>query len=251
VSLRHATAARRGAVCGAALAALLLSGCGSAGSPRVTARPASATSSASTAPAARTTPEVAPPAVVASGPLAAAVRLAKSIYGNETHGPKLHAQTVRIAGDEILLEALARGDLRAAQAEGEAQLQRPQNHFEHVTRIAVLRGSREVVNATVNADGVFVVAGARRTLTFHGRVVGTLLVSLQDVTGFVKLIHRHTGFEALARGSSGHIRTSLQAARLVALPPSGRVTIAGRSYAVVSFHERAWRGEPLTVWIFK
>jgi hypothetical protein len=251
VSLDHATAARRGAACVVALAALVLAACGSAGSPRVTARPASATSAASTTPAAPTAPEREPPALAASGPLAAAIRLAKSIYNNETHGPKLHAQTVRIAGDEVLLEALARGDLRGAQAEADAQLRRPQNHFEHVTRIAVLRGSREVVNATVNADGVFVVAGSHRTLTFHGRVVGTLLVSLQDVTGFVKLIHRHTGTEALARGSSGHVRTSLHAARLVILPPAGRVTIAGRSYAVRSFHERAWRGEPLTVWVFK
>jgi hypothetical protein len=251
VSLDHATAARRGATAVVALAALLLPACGSAGSPRVTARPASATPPVSTAPAPPTAPEGEQPAVAASGPLAAAVQVAKRIYGNETHGPKLHAQTTRIAGDGILLEALARGDFRSAQAEAQAQLKRPQNHFEHVTRIAVLRGSREVVNATVNADGVFVVAGSRRTLTFHGRAVGTLLVSLQDVTGFVKLIHRHAGTEALARGSSGHIRTSLQAARLVTLPHAGRVTIAGRSYSVLSFHERAWRGEPLTVWVFK
>ena len=83
----------------------------------------------------------------------------------------------------------------------------------------------------------------------RGRALGTLLVSLQDVTGFVKLVHRRTGAEVLVRGASGHVRTSLAAAASVRLPMSGRVTIAGRGYFVRSFIEIGWGKEPLTVWI--
>ena len=88
-------------------------------------------------------------------------------------------------------------------------------------------------------------------LRSHGRALGTLLVSLQDVTGFVKLVHRRTGAEVLVRGASGHVRTSLSAAASMRLPTSGRVTITGRSYLVRSFGEIGWANELLTVWILE
>jgi hypothetical protein len=179
------------------------------------------------------------------------VNVAKATYYNETKGRKLFQQLGRIARDGILLDALSRGDLAGAQAEADAQLRRPVNHFAHVTRISVIRGSRVLVNATVNSDGVYVVAPGTRVLRSHGRVLGTLLVSLQDVTGFVKLVHRLTGAEVLVRGASGHVRTSLGAAASVRLPSSGHVTIAGRGYFVRSFPEVGWGNEPLTVWILE
>jgi hypothetical protein len=179
------------------------------------------------------------------------VARAKQIYFNETNGWKLRQQLQRIGSDGILLNALSRGDLAGAQAEGDAQLRAPINHYAHVTRISVISGSRVLVNATVNSDGVFVVAPGTRALRLRGRLLGTLLVSLQDVTGFVKLTHRDTGAEVLARGGSGHVRTSLAAAAAVRLPASGRITIAGRGYLVRSFREVAWGNEPLTVWILQ
>jgi hypothetical protein len=179
------------------------------------------------------------------------VNVAKATYYNETKGPKLFQQLGRIARDGILLDALGRGDLAGAQAEADAQLRSPVNHLAHVTRIGVNRGSRVLVNATVNSDGVFVVAPGTRILRLHGRLLGTLLVSLQDVTGFVKLVHRLTGAEVVVRGASGHVRTSLGAAAGVRLPSSGHVTIAGRGYFVRSFGEIGWGNEPLTVWILE
>ena len=177
------------------------------------------------------------------------VAKAKAIYLNEVEGFKLSQQLTRIASDQILLAALARGDVAAAQAEANAQLRAPIEHYAHVTRIGVLQGSRVVVNATVNSDGVFVVAPGSRVLRWRGRVLGTLLVSLQDVTGFVKLVDHITGAEALVRGSSGNVRTSLPAAERVRLPASGSVTIAGRAYLVKSFTATGWGNETLTVWV--
>jgi hypothetical protein len=181
--------------------------------------------------------------------LAAAVLAAQRAYNRETKGSKLRQETARIAADAILLGALARGDVSGARAEAQAQLLSPSNHFDHVTRISVLRGSRVLVNATLNSDGAYVVAPARRELALHGRHEGTLMVSIQDVTGFVKLVHRRTGAEVVARGRSGQVRASLPAAARARLPASGAVRIAGRSYLVRSFGELGWGGEPLTVWI--
>jgi hypothetical protein len=182
--------------------------------------------------------------------------VAKASYHSETKGRHLMQQLSRIARDGVLLGALSRGDVAGAQAEADAQLRSPSNHFDHVTRISVVRGSRVLVNATINSDGVFVVAPGSRVLRLHGRPLGTLLVSIQDVTGYVKVVHDLTGADVVARGASGRVRTSRGAPTGVRLPPSGQVTIAGRRYFVRSFHETGWgnepRGnEPLTIWILE
>ena len=181
--------------------------------------------------------------------LAASVLAARRAYNRETNGSKLRQETARIAADATLLRALARGDVAGARAEAQAQLLSPSNHFDHVTRISVLRGPRVLLNATLNSDGTYVVAPARRELTRRGRRVGTLLVSIQDVTGFVKLVHRRTGAEVVVRGGSGQVRASLSAAARAGLPRTGGVRVAGRNYLVRSFGELGWGGEPLTVWV--
>lgn len=181
--------------------------------------------------------------------IAASVRAAAGAYGRETRGWKLRREADRIGRDSILLSALARGDVAAAQAEADAQLLSGANHLAHVTRISVVRGQRALVNATLNSDGSFVVAPARRDLRLRGRRLGTLMVSIQDVTGFVKLVHRRTRAEVVVRGAGGQVRASLAAAVPVPLPAAGNVMIAGRSYAVRSFRELGWGNEALMVWI--
>jgi CBS domain-containing protein len=232
---------RRGSMAGSALVAIsasviVLAACGSIPSTHTSAQSLPSSSAA----VVRATGRSRIDGIVTS---------AKATYRNESKGAKLFQQLGRIARDGVLLGALSRGDLVGAQAEADAQLRSPVNHLAHVTRISVLRGSRVLVNATENSDGVFVVAPGRRTVRLHGRLLGTLLVSLQDVTGFVKLVHHLTGAEVLVRGASGHVRTSLGAAVRVRLPMSGYVTIAGRRYFVRSFREIGWANEPLTVWI--
>ena len=185
-----------------------------------------------------------------------AVERAKQVYANETRGSKTHSELARIARDGALLDALRRGDTTGVQAEADAQLHIPLNHVAHVTRVAVNRGPRVLVNATVNADGSFVVAPATHALNANGRNLGTLLVSVQDITGFVKLVHDLTGADVLVRGSSGRVRTSLGTAAGVRLPRSGTATIAGRRYFVQSFGEIGWGSEAraheaLTVWVLE
>ncbi len=229
-----------------------------------------ATHSASTPPASATlSPRIAvapqrsasrPPAPAgaqgASAPerrIARTVAVAQATYRDEVAGGKLVQQLGRIARDGVLLAALARGDLAGAQAEAHAQLFSTANHLDHVTRIAVVRGSHEIVNATVNTNGVFVVAPGRRVLRARGRTVGTLWVSIQDVVGYAKLVHNLTGAAVVVRGPSGQVRTSpgAGAAAGARLPQAGRVTVAGRAYGVRSFGEAGWGGEALTVWVLQ
>ena len=196
------------------------------------------------------------------GRLGAIVAVARATYWGETRGPVLRAQLARIARDPRLLGALARGDYAAAQAAADAQLASPANHTEHVTRIAVARGpggaggpsgagGQLVVNATVNGNGVFVCAPGARVLRVHGRVVGTLLVSIQDVIGYAKLVHNLTHAQVLVRGSSGQVRTSPGASARLPLPSAGRVLVAGRAYAVSTLSLVGWGGEALRVWVLQ
>jgi hypothetical protein len=73
-------------------------------------------------------------------------------------------------------------------------------------------------------------------------------VSIQDVIGFIKLVHKYDGGDVVVRRSRGQARTSL-ATMPGALPRSGCTSIAGRRYAVDAFGERGFAGERLTVWV--
>jgi hypothetical protein len=251
-------APRAGTVLGpAAIFVVALAACGSTPSARTSAQPPTSSanprsvhaSTQSLSPSSATTPSKALQARPRRSRIDRIVDVAKSSYHSETKGRALLQQLGRIARDGVLLNALRRGDVAGAQAEADAQLTSPANHFAHVTRISVVRGSRVLVNATVNSDGVFVVAPGSRVLRSRGRPLGTLLVSIQDVTGYVKVVHDLTGADVVARGASGHVRTSRGAPSFGRLPRSGPVTLAGRRYDVRSFRELGWGNEPLTVWI--
>jgi hypothetical protein len=257
----HRATGRRGSRTGSTLVAIVafavaLVACGSTPSAQTAAEPATSPPRSGVA---HTLPlRASPPVAGARGAarprqsrIDKTVKVAKLSYLSETRGRVLHQQLARIASDGILLNALSRGNVAGAQAEADAQLHSPGNHFVHVTRISVVRGSRVLVNATVNADGVFVVAPGSRVLRSHGRLLGTLLVSIQDVTGYVKVVHDLTGATVVARGGSGRVRVSRGTPPIGRLPASGHVTIIGHRYAVRSFHELGWGNEPLTVWILE
>ena len=175
--------------------------------------------------------------------LARATSIARRTYRLEAHGPAAPASVLRISRDGALLAALRAHDRRATRAAALHQLFLP--HY-HVVRLRVLAGSRSLVDV----GGRFVSAGAQRELrTADGRPLGRLEASIQDVIGFVKLVHRRSGAQAVVRGNHGHVATLLGPAARAKLPAAGRVRIGGRVYAVRSFRETGFAGEPLRVWI--
>jgi hypothetical protein len=174
------------------------------------------------------------PAAVRADTLAG---VARRIYRQEAGGAVGHAAVKRIARDRALLGALGSGDRAALRAAALRQLFNP---GKHVVRLSVVRGGRTLTDV----GGAFVVAPAR--LSLGGAV---LEASMQDVVGYVKLVHRLTGAQIVVRGASGHVESSLAAAARAPLPAAGAATVAGRSYVVRSFREAGFGGESLQVWI--
>ena len=170
--------------------------------------------------------------------------IARSRYSEEVHGIAVHAQLRWVARDRALLRALRSGSAAGLQVlVKRVQLTR----HRHLTRVRLLRGSRVLADA----GGAFVVAPSTRTLRdARGRVLAKLQVSIQDVIGYVRYMHRNHPVDVVVRGTrAGHVESSLPAARRAKLPDRGTATVAGRRYVVRSFREVALGGEPIQVWI--
>jgi hypothetical protein len=168
--------------------------------------------------------------------------VAKRIYRQEVGGEVGHAAVKRIARDRALVGALSTGNRTALRAAALRQLFDP---GKHVVRLSIVRGDRTLTSV----GGAFVVAPAQLELrTRAGTGRGRLEASMQDVVGYVKLVHRLAGADIVVRGRPGHVESSL-ATPPAALPASGTAAIAGRTYVVRSFHETGFGGERLTVWI--
>jgi hypothetical protein len=173
--------------------------------------------------------------------VAASSDFARGRYRLESRGAAARAAAARVAGDRVLVDALAGGDLRAADAEALRLVAAPG----HVTSIRVRRGGRVLV-ATQRYP--FDVAGARATLRDH---LGTVDVTIQDVIGFIRLVRKFTGSDVVVRGSRGQARSSLAAALETPLPATGCMAIGGRSYAVRSFSETDFDGQALRIWVLR
>jgi len=153
----------------------------------------------------------------------------------------IHADLRQIAHDRVLIGALSVGNLNSALAEANRQLVR------HVVRIRVLRGAHVALDANSTS---FDVAGSGMQLhAADGRSLGRLQITVQDVIGFIKLVHKLNAADVVVRGTLGDMRTSLPAAAKLSLPRSGCTQIGSRQYVVRSFNEASFTGEPLTIWL--
>jgi hypothetical protein len=171
------------------------------------------------------------------------VQVAKRIYGQEVAGAVGRSAVRRIARDTTLTRALASGSSAALRSEALRQLFAP---GKHVVRLQVVRAG----HVLVDVGGRFVVGDQSGELrASDGRPLGRLELSMQDVLGYRKLVHRLTGAQVIVRGSAGHVETSLPAATQASLPSDGTVSLQGRTYVVREFHERGFGGEPLSVWL--
>jgi hypothetical protein len=180
-----------------------------------------------------------PPAMAVAGVRADTLGgVARRIYQQEADGAVGHAAVRRIARDPALLSALRSDNAAALRAAALRQLFDP---GKHVVRLSVVRDGRPLTDV----GGAFVVAPAQLRL----RDGDVLMASMQDVVGYVKLVHRLTGAQVVVRGVPGHVESSLPAAARAALPAAGDATVAGHAYVVRSFHETGYGGERLDVWV--
>jgi hypothetical protein len=168
-------------------------------------------------------------------------------YRQEVSGQVAHNTLARLARDRGLVAAVRSGSTSRLGAYVAAKY-RPVWYHWHVSRLRIARGSTTLVEVGVP----FVVAGPKMTLRdAHGRPTATLEISVQDVIGYVRYMHRNAHVDVVVRGRGADVRTSLPAALRMRLPDSGAVTIAGRRYRVTSFRATAWQGEPVQIWILR
>jgi hypothetical protein len=150
--------------------------------------------------------------------------VAQRIYRQEVGGEVGHAAVKRIARDRALLSALSTGKRTALRAAALRQLFDP---GKHVVRLSVVRRGRTLANV----GGAFVVAPAQLQLrTPAGTGLGLLEASMQDVVGYVKLVHRLTGAQVVVRGraadrldpglTGGRGRATAASARAPSLAPA-------------------------------
>jgi hypothetical protein len=226
----------------------LLSGCAAsaARTPAQPAAPKAAVTTAGTATVAtrRTSSATRPTARTAA--IDQLTQTARRRYAIEVHGGVAIGTLHRVGRDPTLLRTLQSGNLSATRAYVQRQFQSVWYHW-HASRVRILKGSQVVVDAGVP----FVVAPSTMTLRGPGgRSLGTLEVSIQDVIGFVRYMHRNYPVDVVVRGQgAAHVRSSLPAATTAKLPSSGTVTLAGQRYAVRSFRDTALASEPVTVWV--
>jgi hypothetical protein len=173
---------------------------------------------------------------------------ARALYAEQVAGPHSLAVLHRLGADPNLLRLLARGNPASVRAYVSQQYPRTWYHW-HVSRMRISRGSQLVSEVGVR----FVLPASQMALRGSGgRTLGTLRVSMQDEIGFVRLMHRRYHVHVVIRGRGPkHLRASMRAAGLAKLPATGSVVLSGRRYLVRSFHEPAWDGERVTIWILR
>jgi hypothetical protein len=211
---------------GVLLAVLALAGCGQAGAPQPGGH----------SPVRR------------AKPIDRITSAARALYADQVAGSHSLAVLHRLGADPNLLRLLASGNLASVRAYVSQQYPRTWYHW-HVSRMRISRGSQVVTEVGVR----FVMPASQMVLHGSGgRTLGTLQVSMQDEIGFVRLIHRRYPVDVVIRGrGQKHLRASDRAAGLAKLPTTGSIVLGGRRYLVRSFHELAWDGEPVTIWILK
>ncbi|MGO9487708.1 MAG: hypothetical protein ACLQBB_01620 [Solirubrobacteraceae bacterium] len=167
-------------------------------------------------------------------------RVAQLIYEGES-GPRALVQVRRVQADGALLQSVARRDPVATMEAVAALL------HHHLVRLRVSAGG------AVLADdgGPFVLAPVHAGLRLGGRTIGSIVLSIQDDEGYLRLTRRLAGLDVLMymNGPSGHprlVKNSL-GPQPGTVPASGSYLYRGRSFRVFTLHARAFPSGPLTI----
>ena len=194
---------------------------------------------------------VGPPCAAATAQTLVSIdgNVAERIYRDELVGTGTIADQHQVEENGPLLKALARasalakgkgaGDRavrEAANAVTEAVHQLVYSHT-HIVRLRVMQGGRLLADI----GGPYIIAPVGGSLRFHGRVVGTYLLSVQDDLGFVGLERRLIGIPLILH--VGEVRVPLQGTTRtgsVAIPDRGAVVIRGARFQAYSFDAKAF-----------
>jgi hypothetical protein len=170
----------------------------------------------------------------------AAGQVAMRIYASELSSSEVRADQRQVQQFMPLLSALASGN-RAGVKEAVTSLVFSHTH---VVRLRVTQGS------TVLADvgGPYILAPVGGNLRLRGRSVGRYLLSVQDDSGYVKLVTRFIGVPLVI--DQGSRRLPVEGALTPGprtIPDHGPVPYRGSSYESFSFMARAFPSGALRI----
>ena len=225
----------------AALLAVALSACG-----------ASAQTTSGTAAPAFTGATVASPAQSAGvartpcGPAAAEVlatttgSVATRIYAGELSGSETQKDKSQVEHFIPLLAAMASGKRVAVKAAVNSLV----FSHTHVVRLRVTRGGAVLADI----GGPYILAPVSGTLRFHGRTVGSYVLSVQDDLGYVKLVRRFIGAPLVLRTGSRTVPVEgVLAPAPASIPDHGPVSYRHTAYEAFSFGASAFPSGPLRI----
>jgi hypothetical protein len=171
-------------------------------------------------------------------------RIAKRIYAGEA-GRRTVPQIRRVQRNRALLEAVARRDPAATATAVGILL------HQHIVRMRVYAtppGAHSASGGLLLADvgGPYVLAPVTAPLRLHGRTIGTVVLSIQDDEGYLRLTRRLVGLRVLMYMGERLVKNSLGPSPGT-VPASGSYSYRGNSYRVYTVHGRAFPSGPLTI----
>jgi hypothetical protein len=167
-------------------------------------------------------------------------RVAELIYEGES-GPRTLAQVRRVQTNQPLLRAVASRDPVATRAAVATLL------HHHLVRLRVLAGGKLLTDD----GGPFVLAPVTAKLRLGGKTIGSIVLSIQDDEGYLRLTHRLAGLDVLMfmRGAGGKprlVKNSL-GSNPGSVPASGSYTYKGKRFRVFTVKAGAFPSGPLTI----
>ncbi len=168
-------------------------------------------------------------------------RVADLIYSGEM-GPSARKQVQRVQHNGALLEAVAHREPAATEVAIKALLN------EHIVRMRVSAGGQLLSDV----GGPYVLAPVSAPLRLHGRTIGSVVLSIQDDEGYLRLTRRLAGLDVLMYMSPANqlVKDSLGPApgpALETVPAGGAFDYEGRPFRVFTVLAEAFPSGPLTI----
>lgn len=162
-------------------------------------------------------------------------RIAHLIYAGEG-GARALVQVHRVQHDPALLRAVAARDPNATRLAIGSLL------HHHIVRLRVSAGG----HLLADVGGPYVLAPVSAVLRLHGKQIGSLVLSIQDDEGYLRLTKRLAGLHVLMYMRSQLVKNSLGPVR-GAIPASGLYQYRGHSFRVFTLHSRSFPSGPLRI----
>jgi hypothetical protein len=166
--------------------------------------------------------------------------IARRLVRAEANGVEAHRALRLVTHDPAFVRAVRRRDPVAVRA--------AVVHFFHIKPLHIVRVRATTARGHLVGDvgGPFVLSPASRAIrSASGRRLGRATLSIQDDTGFIKLMQRFTGAGVVLRTAKGVVPGSTPAPR--SIPASGRVLVGRRAFETYSFTTRAFPAGALHV----